>query len=82
MTAERYPVRIERDAAERYLATCRDVPEALTDGAERNEAKAEMADALMRRTGGLPTRWASTALAFPPRTARNPGPREGGLIAR
>jgi len=47
MTAERYPVRIERAAAGRYLATCRDVPEALTDGAERDEAKAEMADALM-----------------------------------
>ncbi|WP_018158502.1 type II toxin-antitoxin system HicB family antitoxin [Thioalkalivibrio sp. ALE14] len=47
MNAQHYPVRIERDAAGRYLATCRDVPEALTDGAERDEAKTEMADTLM-----------------------------------
>ena len=47
MNAQHYAVRIERDAAGRYLATCRDVPEALTDGAERDEAKTEMADALM-----------------------------------
>ncbi|ADC71625.1 protein of unknown function UPF0150 [Thioalkalivibrio sp. K90mix] len=47
MNAPHYPVRIERDAAGRYLATCRDVPEALTDGAGRDEAKTEMADALM-----------------------------------
>ena len=47
MDTQKYPVRIEPDADGRYLATCRDVPEALTDGAERNEAKAEMADALM-----------------------------------
>ncbi|TQE98234.1 MAG: type II toxin-antitoxin system HicB family antitoxin [Spiribacter salinus] len=47
MNAQHYPVRIERDAAGRYLATCRDVPEALSDGAQRDEAKAEIADALM-----------------------------------
>ncbi len=30
METPKYPVRIERDAAGRYLATCRDVPDALT----------------------------------------------------
>ncbi|MFO7858897.1 MAG: type II toxin-antitoxin system HicB family antitoxin [Ectothiorhodospiraceae bacterium] len=47
MDTQKYPARIEPDADGRYLATCRDVPEALTDGAERDEAKAEMADALI-----------------------------------
>ncbi|WP_017940750.1 MULTISPECIES: type II toxin-antitoxin system HicB family antitoxin [unclassified Thioalkalivibrio] len=47
MSVIKYPVRIEPDATGRYLGTCRDVPEALTDGSDRSEAKAEMADALM-----------------------------------
>ncbi|WP_018873857.1 type II toxin-antitoxin system HicB family antitoxin [Thioalkalivibrio sp. ALJ16] len=47
MSANKYPVRIERDTTGRYLCTCRDVPEALTDGDDRSEAKAEMADALL-----------------------------------
>ena len=47
METPKYPVRIERDAAGRYLATCRDVPEALTDGETVQEARVEMADALM-----------------------------------
>ena len=47
METPKYPVRIEPDENGRYLATCRDVPEALTDGASIEEAQAEMADALM-----------------------------------
>lgn len=41
-----YPVRLTRDEAGRYLATCRDVPEALTDGATQEDARREMGDAL------------------------------------
>ena len=41
-----YPVRLTRDEAGRYLATCRDVPEALTDGESQEEALREMGDAL------------------------------------
>lgn len=64
MATLKYAVRIERDADGRYLATCRDVPEALTDGADLSEAKAEMADALMvalegYRLTGRPTPRAS-----------------------
>ena len=41
-----YPVRLTRDEAGRYLATCRDVPEALTDGPTQADALREMGDAL------------------------------------
>jgi antitoxin HicB len=41
-----YPVQLERDEGGRYLATCRDVPEALTDGESQEEALREMGDAL------------------------------------
>lgn len=41
-----YPVECSRDTDGRVLATFPDVPEALTDGADQNEAIAEAADAL------------------------------------
>ncbi|WP_018947163.1 type II toxin-antitoxin system HicB family antitoxin [Thioalkalivibrio sp. AKL17] len=41
-----YPVQLERDEGGHYLATCRDVPEALTDGESQEEALREMGEAL------------------------------------
>lgn len=41
-----YPVQLERDEEGRYLATSRDVPEAITDGDTPEEALQEMAEAL------------------------------------
>jgi len=41
-----YPVTIERDEDGRYVARAADVPEAITDGATREEALREMSEAL------------------------------------
>lgn len=41
-----YPARLKRDEVGHYLVTFRDVPEALTDGANQGEAMLEGADAL------------------------------------
>jgi len=41
-----YPVTMTTDDEGRVLARCLDVPEALTDGANRHEALTEAADAL------------------------------------
>lgn len=41
-----YPVVIEKDEDGRYLATAPDVPEAVTDGNNLNEALSEMSEAL------------------------------------
>jgi antitoxin HicB len=41
-----YPVVIESDEDARYVATAPDVPEAITDGATRQEALKEMSEAL------------------------------------
>jgi antitoxin HicB len=41
-----YPVKIERDEDGRYVARALDVPEAITDGATREEALHEMSEAL------------------------------------
>lgn len=41
-----YPVELVQDADGRYVATCRDVPEAVTDGESAHLALQEMADAL------------------------------------
>jgi antitoxin HicB len=41
-----YPVKLSRDADGNYLATSRDIPEALTEGHTRSEALAAMSDAL------------------------------------
>ncbi|WP_081623672.1 MULTISPECIES: type II toxin-antitoxin system HicB family antitoxin [unclassified Thioalkalivibrio] len=70
MSANKYPVRIERDTTGRYLCTCRDVPEALTDGDDRSEAKTKMADALMVALEGY------RMAARPLPTASRPEPAE------
>jgi antitoxin HicB len=41
-----FPVSIHLDEDNRHVASCRDIPEALTDGLSREEALAEMSDAL------------------------------------
>ena len=41
-----YPVKIEQDEDDRFVATAIDVPEAITDGATTEEALREMSDAL------------------------------------
>ncbi|MDZ7659440.1 type II toxin-antitoxin system HicB family antitoxin [Fodinibius sp.] len=41
-----YPVTVERDEDGRYVACAADVPEAITDGATREEALGEMSEAL------------------------------------
>lgn len=41
-----YPVTVERDEDGRYVACALDVPEAITDGATREEALREMSEAL------------------------------------
>jgi len=41
-----FPATLAQDEAGRWLVTFPDVPEALTDGADRNEALGEAADAL------------------------------------
>lgn len=41
-----YPVTIEKDEDGRYVARATDVPEAITDGATREEAVREMSEAL------------------------------------
>jgi len=41
-----YPIEFTRDADGRVLASFPDVPEALTDGADQNEALSEAADSL------------------------------------
>jgi antitoxin HicB len=41
-----YSVELGQDAEGRYFATCRDVPEAVTDGESAHRALLEMADAL------------------------------------
>ncbi|WP_019624329.1 type II toxin-antitoxin system HicB family antitoxin [Thioalkalivibrio thiocyanoxidans] len=50
-----YGVRLSRDEAGRYLVTCRDVPEALTDGESQEEALREMGDALRVALAGYVT---------------------------
>ena len=47
-----YPCRIRTDDAGRFVASFPDVPEALTDGATREEALEEAADALLAAFGG------------------------------
>ena len=47
-----YPARLARDASGRILAKFPDVPEALTDGADREEALAEAQDALLAALSG------------------------------
>ena len=41
-----YPVTLEKDEDARYVASARDVPEAITDGESKEEALREMSDAL------------------------------------
>lgn len=41
-----YPVQLEQDEDGAFLATCRDVPEALSEGATEQEALHEMSEAL------------------------------------
>ncbi|WP_019583524.1 MULTISPECIES: type II toxin-antitoxin system HicB family antitoxin [unclassified Thioalkalivibrio] len=69
-----YPVRLSRDVDGRYLATCRDVPEALTDGASEAEALREMIDALCVAIAGY--RHAGRDLPTPTRA------QEGETVVR
>lgn len=41
-----YPIELARDAEGQFVATCRDVPEALTEGESEESALYEMGDAL------------------------------------
>lgn len=41
-----YPILLEKDEDGRFLATCRDLPEVATDGADQDEALANAADAV------------------------------------
>jgi antitoxin HicB len=47
-----YEVKLSRDEDGRYLVRFPDIPEALTDGATREEALAEAADALAEALAG------------------------------
>lgn len=47
-----YPARLETDEDDRIVVSFRDVPEALTDGANRAEALAEAPDALVAALAG------------------------------
>ena len=48
----KYPARLDRDESGRTVVTFRDIPEALTDGADRAEALAEAEDALLVALAG------------------------------
>lgn len=52
MIVYKYPARLDRDESGRFVATFRDVPEALTDGADRAEALSEAGDALLVALAG------------------------------
>ena len=45
-TALSYPAQLKKGRDGRYLVTFRDLPEALTDGGDREEARAEASDCL------------------------------------
>ncbi|MDH3663513.1 MAG: type II toxin-antitoxin system HicB family antitoxin [Alphaproteobacteria bacterium] len=51
-TDHKFPARLDRDESGRIVVSFRDVPEALTDGADRAEALSEAEDALLVALAG------------------------------
>jgi len=48
-----YAIKLERDEDGAFVATSRDIPEALAEGATEQEALHEMSDALARGVSGV-----------------------------
>ncbi|MEX2130600.1 MAG: type II toxin-antitoxin system HicB family antitoxin [Pseudohongiellaceae bacterium] len=63
-----YPVNLTRDGDRRFVATCRDVPEALTDGKSEQSALRHMSDALGAALAGYSLACRALPVPSKPRT--------------